>query len=40
MQQAGEAEVSKVWKLVEANSKKLSELQGQLEAKRMTQVKF
>lgn len=34
---AGEAEVSKVWKLVEMNSKKLSELQGQLEAKLKTQ---
>ncbi|KAI5081778.1 hypothetical protein GOP47_0001521 [Adiantum capillus-veneris] len=34
---AGEAEVSKVWKLIEANSKKLSELQGQLDAKRKAQ---
>ncbi|KAH7415130.1 hypothetical protein KP509_14G029200 [Ceratopteris richardii] len=33
----GEAEVSKVWKLVEANSRKLSELQGQLAAKRKSE---
>lgn len=33
----GEAEVSKIWKLIEMNSKKLSEVQGQLEAKRNTQ---